>query len=246
MYADRRYVQRMSIDITGQDMPGRYPFTLPVVKELHSTGGIQFDKGVTFLTGENGSGKSTLIEALAVAAGMNPEGGSQNYGFSTRSTESELGNNVSLTWGVKKPKSRFFLRAESFYNLASATEQLGAQQIAAVGGVSLHERSHGESFVDLMKNRFYPEGFYIMDEPESALSPRGCMAVVSLLADLVDKDCQLVIATHSPILLSLPQATIYQIDDGGVLDRVHYDDASPVRLTRAFLADPTRYLQYLI
>lgn len=223
-----------------------YPFSLPVVTHLDQSGGLKLAPGVNFLVGENGSGKSTLVEAIAVAAGMNAEGGSQNYRFTTRSSESSLGEHLVLQWDLKKPRSRFFLRAESFYNLATATEILGPQQLAAFGGVSPHERSHGESFVDVMRHRFYPDGLYLLDEPEAALSPRGCMAVLALLSELVAQRCQIVVATHSPILLALPGATIYQIADDGSIETVAYDDALPVRLTRDFLAEPGRYLRHLV
>ncbi|WP_433602120.1 AAA family ATPase [Nocardia sp. CA-135953] len=161
-----------------------------MVTHLDRVGGLTLAPGVTFLVGENGSGKSTLIEAIAVAAGMNPEGGSQNYRFTTRSTESSLGEHLVLRWGTSRPRSRFFLRAESFYNVATETELLGPQQLAAVGGVSLHQRSHGESFVDLMRHRFYPNGLYLLDEPEAALSPRGCMAVLARMSELVAQQCR--------------------------------------------------------
>lgn len=224
-----------------------YPFSLPVVQQIvEHAGALRFPSGVTFLVGENGSGKSTLVEAIAVAAGLNPEGGSQNYRFETRSTESQLGEYLSLTWGTTKPRSRFFLRAESYYNVATETERLGPEQIAALGGVSAHERSHGESFVDLLKHRFSPNGLYLLDEPEAALSINGCMAVIAHLASLAKRGCQILIATHSPILLALPGATIYEIADDGSIDVTTYDDALPVRMSRDFLADPDRYLRHLI
>ncbi|WP_245721816.1 AAA family ATPase [Nocardia crassostreae] len=223
-----------------------YPFDLPVVTWLARGEGLALAPGVTFLVGENGSGKSTLVEAMAVAAGMNPEGGSQNYNFATRSTESELGAHLRLKWGVDKPRSRFFLQAESYYNVATETENLGSVQLAVFGGVSPHERSHGESFIDLMRLRFYPNGLYLLDEPEAALSPRGCMTVLALLADLSRRGCQFVVATHSPILLALPGATIYEIDEDGEVDEVGFDQALPVRLTRDFLAQPDRFLRHLV
>ncbi|WP_280399283.1 AAA family ATPase [Nocardia carnea] len=222
-----------------------YPYDLPAVRYLTRSGGLSLPPGVTFLVGENGSGKSTLLEAIAVAAGLNPEGGSQNYRFATRATESELGGHLVLRWGVHKPRSRFFLRAESFYNVATESERLGPSQLAALGG-SPHTRSHGESFVDLMRHRFFPGGLYLMDEPEAALSPRGCMTALARIAELVSEGCQFVVATHSPILLAVPGATIYQIDEGGTIDSVEFDQASPVTITREFLARPQHYLRYLV
>lgn len=242
MSASASFLRRVRIPSTQSD---RYPFTLPVVRHLARTGGLAIPAGVTFVVGENGSGKSTLIEAVAVAAGLNAEGGSQNYRFATRATESELGDHLTLEWGIRKPRSRFFLRAESYYNVATETERLGAEQLATMGGVSPHERSHGESFVDLIRHRFFPNGFYLLDEPEAALSPQGCMAVLARLSDLARQNCQMLIATHSPILLALPGASILEIPEDGDITAVGYDEAMPVRLTRSFLADPDRYLRHL-
>jgi predicted ATPase len=236
------FLRRVGIPATH---PGRYPFTLPVVRHLAQTGGLAIPPGVTFVVGENGSGKSTLIEAIAVAARLNAEGGSQNYRFTTRATQSELGEHLTLAWGPHKPRSKFFLRAESYYNVATESERLGPEQLAVLGGVSPHERSHGESFIDVIRHRFYPNGLYLLDEPEAALSPRGCMAVLARMADLTRQNCQMLIATHSPILLSLPSATILEIHENGHITSVTYDEAMPVRLTRDFLSDPGRYLRHL-
>lgn len=223
---------------------GKYPFSLPVLEKLREDS-LTVSPGVTFFVGENGSGKSTLIEGIAVASGLNAEGGSQNNRFSTRSSESSLGSFLTLVKGSQKPRSKFFLRAESFYNLATETELLGPEQAAVFGGASLHELSHGESFISVMANRFYPRGLYIMDEPEAALSPQGCITVLSLMADLVREGCQLIVATHSPILLALPGALIYEIDTDGEIVRREYVDAMPVQLTRSFLDNPERFLRHL-
>ncbi|MFC4128077.1 AAA family ATPase [Nocardia rhizosphaerae] len=234
------------IQMTPGPHPRKYPFHVPAVTYLAQNGSLPLAEGVTFLVGENGSGKSTILEAIAVAAGMNPEGGSQNYRFATRSSESPLSDHLILRWGIDKPRSRFFLRAESYYNVATETERLGPDQVAAMGGVSAHHRSHGESFLDLMVHRFHRNGLYLLDEPEAALSPQGCFAAMSRLSDLVDHGCQFVIATHSPLLLAMPGASIYEIADDGAISLVSYDDALPVRLTRDFLADPDRFLRHLL
>lgn len=236
------FLRRIQVPATHSD---RYPFILSVVRHLARIGGLAIPPGVTFVVGENGSGKSTLIEAIAVAAGLNAEGGSQNYRFATRATQSELGEHLTLVWGSRKPRSRFFLRAESYYNVATESERLGPEQLAVLGGVSAHERSHGESFIDVIRHRFYPNGFYLFDEPEAALSPRGCMTVLAQMADLARQNCQMLVATHSPILLSLPGATILEIQEDGDIIAVTYDEAMPVRLTRDFLNDPGRYLRHL-
>ncbi|GAA5086359.1 AAA family ATPase [Nocardia iowensis] len=240
-----RFIREMGLAPNAVDRE-EYPFCLPAVRYLAEAGGLPLAPGVTFLIGENGSGKSTLLEALAVAVGMNPEGGSQNYRFTTRSTESVLGEHLVVKWGTRKPRSRFFLRAESYYNVATETERLGPDQLAVFGGVSPHARSHGESFVDLIRRRFYPNGLYLLDEPEAALSPRGCMAVLALLSELAAQKCQVIVATHSPILLALPGATIYEIAEHGEIAEVGYDAALPVRMTRDFLAEPDRYLRHLL
>jgi predicted ATPase len=233
------------IRISPEDLEKRYPFDLPVIRYLMKAGGLVIPAGVTFVVGDNGAGKSTLMEAIAVASGLNAEGGSQNYRFATRTTESDLGQHLTLEWGTLKPRSRFFLRAESYYNVATETERLGPEQLATLGGVSAHERSHGESFIDLIRHRFFAKGFYILDEPEAALSPTGCLAVLAQLSDLVAQHCQILIATHSPILLALPGATILEIDEHGTIALVDYDEAMPVKLTRDILANPERYLRHL-
>lgn len=219
-----------------------YPFDLPVVAGLREAGGLEIDAGVTFLVGENGSGKSTLVEAIAVAAGFNPEGGSRSFRFATRPTESRLGAHLRLTRVAgRRERSSFFLRAESFYNVATEMENLRLSY-----GSSPHERSHGESFLDLLSERFRPGGLYLLDEPEAALSPTGCLAALTRIHDLAAAGAQFVVATHSPILLALPGATIVEIGADGRLTRIAYDDAGPVVMTRDFLAAPGRYLRHLI
>jgi predicted ATPase len=231
------------LDETDADV-SRYPFTLPVVAGLRAAGRLELDPAVTFLIGDNGTGKSTLVEAIAVAAGFNPEGGSSNFRFSTRASESNLGEHVRLVRGVGKPRAGFFLRAESFYNVATEIDQLGA--VDYYGGRSLHERSHGESFIDLAVHRFSGGGLYLLDEPEAALSVHGCLAMLLRIRDLVEAGSQFVVATHSPILLAVPSARILHIDAGGAISEVSYDDAEPVVMTRSFLAAPDRYLHYLL
>jgi len=221
-----------------------YPYDLPVVAALRAAGRWDLDPAVTFLIGDNGTGKSTLVEAVAVAAGFNPEGGSVHFRFATRETESELGQYLRLVRGVRKPRTGFFLRAESFYNVATEIEVLG--DLGPYGKRSLHERSHGESFLALAVHRFGPNGLYLLDEPESALSVHGCLALLARMVDLVKEGSQFIVATHSPILLACPGAVIWQIDGDGTLHRVDYDDADPVRMHRDFLADPGRYLHHLL
>ncbi len=170
---------------------------------------------MTYFVGENGSGKSTLLEAIAVAAGFNAEGGSMNFHFSTRSSESALAGALRLVRSVRRPRTGFFLRAESFFNLATAIEQLdkdpgGSPIIDSYGGRSLHEQSHGESFLAVALHRFGPQGLYVLDEPEAALSPLRQMSMLRRMRDLVHQGCQFIVATHAPILLAYPGASIQQ------------------------------------
>ncbi|MEU9444113.1 AAA family ATPase [Streptomyces sp. NPDC048304] len=243
-----RFIQQVRLDQDVDD--SRYPFSLPAVRQLARSGALTLPRGVTFLVGENGAGKSTLIESIAVAAGFNPEGGSRNFRFATRATESELGEHLILTWGIRKPRTDFFLRAESYYNVASEIERLdgagGRPLLPAYGGVSPHERSHGESFLDLVTHRFGPAGLYLLDEPEAALSVQSRLALLARMHDLVAQGSQFLIATHSPILLALPGATIMEISDEGGLEQVDFDQALPVRLTRQFLGAPDRFLRNLL
>ena len=213
-------------------------------------GGLQLHPKVTYLIGENGSGKSTLLEAIAVAAGMNPEGGSSNFAYSTRNSHSPLGQAVRLTRGIERPRTDFFLRAESLFTAATYLEELPdspghAPALAAYGGTSLHEQSHGESFLAVMLNRFGPKGFYVMDEPEAALSTQNCLTCLRRIHELVLDGSQFVIATHSPIVLAYPDAQIYACDEDG-LAAVDYEDAGPVRLTRSFLSARERFLAELL
>jgi predicted ATPase len=205
---------------------------------------------VTFLVGENGSGKSTLVEAIAVAAGLNAEGGSRSFTFATRSSESTLGGALRLGRAPGRERGSFFLRAESYYNVATEIERLdtagGPPLLPAYGGSSPHERSHGQSFLDLLVHRFRPGDLYLLDEPEAALSTTGCLAALTRIHDLVQHGSQFLIATHSPVLLAVPDARILEITDDGVLESVGFDDALPVRATRRFLADPATAVRELL
>lgn len=241
------FIARMSLDPAAPS--SGYPFELPVVRWLREHGGLALYPGVTFLVGENGSGKSTLVEAVAVALGLNPEGGSRSFRFATRASESDLGSHLRVARRPGRERTSFFLRAESYYNVASEVERLdrepgGPALLPAYGG-SGHERSHGESFLALLRHRFFPRGLYLLDEPEATLSVTGALAVLARMVDLTAQGSQFVVATHSPILLALPGATVLQIGDDGAVRRVGYDEALPVVLTRSFLADPDAFLRHL-
>lgn len=224
-----------------------YPFSIPAVRELDA---LEFHPKVTFLVGENGAGKSTLLEAVAVAWGFNPEGGTANFNFSTRASHSDLSRNLKLVKSFRKPKDGFFLRAESFFNVATTIEQLdegpGGPPIRdSYGDRALHEQSHGESFLALMVNRFGGKGLYILDEPEAALSPSRQLAVLRRIHDLVQNDSQFIIATHSPILMAYPQSKIYLLDGTG-FSEVRYEDTEHYAITREFLNNPGRMLDHLL
>jgi predicted ATPase len=226
----------------------RYPFNLPAV---HGLDRLALHPKVTFLIGENGSGKSTLMEAIAVSLGFNAEGGSKNFSFGTRKSHSELHEYLRIAKGVKRPRDGYFLRAESFFNVATQIEVLDAEPfggppvIDSYGGRSLHEQSHGESFMALLTERFGGQGLYLLDEPEAALSPFRQLAALSRIHDLVLENSQFVIATHSPILMAYPDARIYECSKGGIAE-VAYRDTEHFQITHDFLVDPERMLRVLM
>lgn len=221
---------------------------LPVIEYLKENP-IEFTSPVAFFVGENGTGKSTLIEAIAVAFGFNPEGGTRNFCFNTSETHSSLCEHIILSRSAR-PKDGFFLRAESMYNAASYIDELdeiacGLPKLSeSYGGKSLHKQSHGESFISVVQNRFGGRGLYILDEPESALSPSRQMTLLSEMKRLVDNGSQFIISTHSPILLAYPEAEILEIGDDG-LTSIDYDECDHVDLYRRFLESPKRMIKYL-
>ncbi len=221
-----------------------YPFNLPVVQHLEK---IEFHKNVTFFIGENGTGKSTLLEAIAVQYGFNPEGGSKNFNFSTQATHSLLSNVIRIAKGIQKPKDGYFLRAESFYNVATNIDHIQKEDdemLHSYGGKSLHEQSHGESFFSLFLHRFFGNGVYILDEPEAALSPQRQLAFLVRMHELVKKNSQFIIATHSPIILSYPNAKVIQISQNG-FEEISYQDSNHYSLYKNFLNNPEYMLKKL-
>ena len=230
---------------------GNYLIKLPVISNLKEMGELRFTKPVTFLIGENGVGKSTLIEGIAVAMGFNPEGGTVNFSFSTKESHSNLHEYLTVSKGYKRHRDGFFLRAESFYNVASNIDDMDSEPgfgppiISSYGGVSLHEQSHGESFMALVENRFYGNGLYILDEPEAALSPMRLMRLMCYMKELVKKNSQFIISTHSPILMTFPGAEVLEITQEGIKS-VDYKETEHFLITKRFMDAPERIIHDLL
>jgi len=224
-----------------------YPFNISAVRSLEA---IEFRNPVTFIAGDNGTGKSTLLEAIAIAWGFNAEGGSRNLSFATTTAHSELHRFLRLTRNVRSSRDGYFLRAESFFNVASEIERLDAIPasappiIQAYGGKSLHEQSHGESFMTLVMKRFRGRGLYLLDEPEAALSPTRQLAFLARMRTLVNLQSQFIIATHSPIIMAYPGARILMVESGGVRE-VDYEETEHFRLTRDLLNRRESFLRHL-
>jgi len=216
-----------------------YPFSLPVVKNLET---LTFHRDVTFLIGENGTGKSTLMEAIALKLHYNPEGGNKNTLFSTKDTHSNLHEYLRASKSFKTPKDGYFLRAESFYNVASYMDDVG--YLESFGGKSLHKQSHGESFLSLLNHKFRGNGLYLLDEPEAALSPARQMAALSVIHRLVEENSQFIIATHSPIIMAYPNAKIYQLSETGIQE-VNYEDTEHYQVAKNFLNRKEQMLRVL-
>lgn len=226
-----------------------YPFDVFAIQEIAHKGSLVFDRPVTFLSGDNGTGKSTILEALAVAYGINPEGGSQNFTFHTVESHSNLHESVRLVRKGNLPKSKFFLRSETYYNVASELEYMaeedGEVAYASYGGKSLHTRSHGEGLLTIIENRFGKEGFYLLDEPEAGLATSRQYTLLQETHRLVQAGSQLIIATHSPILMAYPHATIYQFSEDG-LEKLPMEETIAFKETKLFYDDPKRMLHYLL
>ncbi len=204
---------------------------------------MEFHKPVTFFVGENGSGKSTMLEALAVASGFNPEGGTKNYNFSTYDSHSELCDRNKIIKGISRPGWGYFLRAESFYNVATKEEEYARSP--GVIPEDLHRKSHGESFLAIAQKHFRPHGLYFLDEPEAALSPQRQLTLLMEIDRCAKEDSQFIIVTHSPVLLGLPGAEILTFDDG----RIHsceYEDTDSYQITEMFINNRDVLLRRLL
>lgn len=206
---------------------------------------VRLDPAVTVFVGDNGSGKSTLLEAIAVSQGMNAEGGARGMQFQTRDdTVSMLHEHLRVLRSPRPPDDMFFLRAESYFNVATAIENYGPDSLVLYGG-SPHAKSHGESFIDLIVHRFRPHSVFVLDEPEAALSIHGQLQLLVRMHDLIAQGCQFIIATHSPLLMAYPGATLYDFTETGPTTQ-EWANIDTVRITADFLAHPQDFLSELL
>lgn len=236
-----------SVKLNRGEVPSyaKYPYSLPAIRNLFE---LKLHPNVTFIVGENGTGKSTILEAIATAYGFNPEGGTKNFNFSSMDTHSNLYNHLKLIKGIKQPNDGFFLRAESFYNVASNIDELdkgaGPKIIDSYGGISLHNQSHGESFLSLFLEKFRGKGIYILDEPEAALSPSRQMTILTRINELVQQESQFIIATHSPIIMAYPNALIYEIKKD--INVVKYEETEHYQIMKSFMNNTQKMLNILM
>jgi predicted ATPase len=231
MIKEKPYLREVSLQIDSIPSFDKYPFSIPALKNLDS---LEFHEDVTFLVGENGSGKSTLLEAIALRLGFGIEGGTKNVQVKTHNNASVLQDYIKLTKSFKKPQDHYFLRAESFYNVATYMEDV--KYLQEYGGKSLHNQSHGESFMATLLNKLKGSGLYLFDEPEAALSPTRQLAAIAAIDQLVKKNSQFIIATHSPILMAYPNATIYLLNSNGI-QKINYEESEHYIVTKRFLND---------
>lgn len=229
-------IKKISLERNKIDNFNKYPFNIEIVKNFTE---LNFTSPVTFFVGENGIGKSTFIEAIALSLGLPAEGGTQNFMYSTNNTTSNLSDYFKIIKS-NKPKTKFFLRAESFYNFSTEVERLveedGFDTLYGSYGGNLHECSHGESFIKLVQNRFTDHGLYILDEPEAALSPQRQLSLLCLIDKLVKEGSQFIIATHSPILISYRDGKILDLNNN--LREVDYKDTDIYKLYKMYLEEP--------
>lgn len=235
---NEQFIQRLCIDWNKIEK-NSYLRKIDAINNLEE---LVFEKSITFFVGENGSGKSTLLEALAVAYGFNPEGGTKNYSFSTYDSHSQLHEAIRLSRGFRKAKWGYFLRAESFYNVA--TKEVEYADIAHPSE-KYHEKSHGESFLALAQRQLKPHGLYLFDEPEAALSPQRQLTLLMEIYECAKQGSQFIIVTHSPILLGIPDAQIISFDDGNV-HNCKYEDTESYKVTEMFINNRELLLKRLL
>ena len=235
---NQQFIRGLTID---WDKIDEYSY-LRNIEALNGLEHLEFKKPITFLVGENGSGKSTLLEAIAVCYGFNPEGGTKNYSFSTYDSHSELCNAMRIEKGIRRAKGGYFLRAESFYNVATKEMEYAD---SAHPSALYHEKSHGESFLALAQDYLGPDGIYIFDEPEAALSPQRQLTLLTEIYDCVKNGSQFIIVTHSPILLGIPDSEILTFDNG-MLHTCEYEDTDSYRIMELFINHRKELLNRLL
>ncbi len=240
MLSDEYNLPILSVDIDWDKIAhDSYLRGIAAIKDIER---LDFHRNITVFVGENGSGKSTLLEAIAVGYGFNPEGGTRNYNFSTYDSHSELCDAIRLSKGVRRPKWGYFLRAESFYNVATAEEEY-----SKINGIPqhFHERSHGESFMRLVQTNFKGNGIYLLDEPEAALSPQRQLSLLLEIINCAKDGSQFIIVTHSPILIGIPGADIRSFDNGSI-HPITYEETESYKITKLFIEDRERLLDELM
>ncbi|WP_241680311.1 AAA family ATPase [Metabacillus mangrovi] len=237
------YLRSIRLKAFTGPIPQHYPFTIPAIRDLNE---LEFTKNVTFFCGENGSGKSTLLEAIAYQSGFHTAGGSKGNQYEVDASNSDLGDYLQLSW-LPKATDGFFFRAETFYQFASHIDQVASegnpQVLDSYGGKSLHQQSHGESFLSLFTNRLGGRAIYLLDEPEAALSPQRQLSLLRVIHDLINEEnAQFIIATHSPILLGYPDAAIYLFEDGEITE-TEYEHTEHYQITKYFLDHREKMLE---
>ena len=235
---NEQFIQRISIDWKKIEQSSY----LRKIEAINKIEELEFEKPITFFVGENGSGKSTLLEALAVAYGFNPEGGTKNYSFSTYDSHSQLHEAIRISKGFRKAKWGYFLRAESFYNVATKEEEYSD---ITHPSEKYHEKSHGESFLALAQKQLGPNGLYLLDEPEAALSPQRQLTLLMEIVSYAKQGSQFIIVTHSPILLGIPDAQILSFDDG-MVHSCEYEDTESYKITEMFINNREVLLRRLL
>ncbi len=241
VYMNDLFIQKIMID-WAQVSRGSY---LHDIEALQGIGALELTCPVTFFVGENGTGKSTLLEAIAVACGFNPEGGTKNYSFSTYDSHSELCGAVKIGKGYRKMRWGYFLRAESFYNVATKEEEYARDPFGCAVPEELHRKSHGESFLAVVQRHFRPDGLYILDEPEAALSPQRQLTLLMEIYRLAQRGAQFIIASHSPILLGIPGGEIWSFDEGRI-HPVSYTETESYQVTELFINNREYLLERLL
>ncbi|MCP4924064.1 MAG: AAA family ATPase [bacterium] len=240
------YLRKVTLrsDVTARE---DYPLSLPIFKNPEFS--LDFTTPITIITGENGSGKSTLLESIADHCGFNLTSGNRNHILEQKNDVSPLTQALRFSWALKVNQG-FFMRAESVYNFAAYLDEMakanGPIAYAPYGGESLNKKSHGEGFIGILQNRFSRKGIYILDEPESALSPMRQLSLLTLLNEAQSHGAaQIIIATHSPILMSFPHCRLLEIKNHQISETA-YKDTEHFKLYARFMENPEKYHKIML